>query len=297
MPNAAMASGPSAAPVGTEEDGEAGSRVRAGGVNRRRVVFVHKHAEISEAAKQELSGERPSFMAALGLLPPYELEDVKAAYRAKSLLTHPDRGGDPAEFMRLKEAYDHAVQYVTFHGSRRIWIATHVETYLHQEEVIAQVLRRGGRVEVERLHWMNKSLGDGFSMLAERLRHVYVRDMADGDRFLAFLAEHRPPYLVGLDVAGSRVSGEGLHRLAGFELLHWLNVSGTDVDFPALQSLLSMLPSLERLNVRKTRVGWWGRWQLRRARPQLRVLAEMSPSIKPGNETMDSAIGSEKHES
>jgi hypothetical protein len=226
-------------------------------------------------------------MAVLGLLPPYELEDVKAAFREKVLVAHPDRGGDPAAFIRLKEAYDQAVDYATFRWSRRAWIAAQVEPYLQQEEVIAEVLRRGGRVEVERFGWMAKSWGDGFPLLGERLRHVYVRDMADGDRFLAFLADHRPPYLVGLDVAGSRVSGEGLRHLAGCEVMRWLDVSGTDVKWPALKSLLNRLPSLGWLNVRNTRLGWWGRWQLRRGRPQLRVVAEVSPAVQPGNETVD----------
>jgi hypothetical protein len=157
-------------------------------------------------ATREFAPDRPSFMAVLGLLPPYELADVRAAYRDKVLVVHPDRGGDTADFIRLKQAYDQAVEYTTFHGSRRAWIAARVETHLQQEEVVAEVLRRGGRVEFERFGWMEKSFGEGFPLLAERLRHVYVRDMADGDRFLAFLADHRLPYLVGLDVAGSRVS-------------------------------------------------------------------------------------------
>ena len=240
-----------------------------------------------EAAKPEPPRDRPSFMAILGLLPPYDLADVKAAYRDKVLAAHPDRGGDPADFLRLKQAYDQAVAYATFRGSRRAWIAAQVEPHLQQEEVIAEVLRRGGRVELERFAWMEKSWGDGFPLLAERLRHIYVRDMADGDRFLAFLTEHQLPYLVGLDVAGSRVSEEGLRHLAGCKLIRWLDVSGTDVDCPALQSLLDGLPSLEWLNVRKTRLGWWGRRQLRRGRPRLRVVAEVSPAVKPHNEMMD----------
>ena len=36
---------------------------------------------------------RPDFMAMLGLMPPYALEDVKAAYLAKAKELHPDKGG------------------------------------------------------------------------------------------------------------------------------------------------------------------------------------------------------------
>jgi hypothetical protein len=226
-------------------------------------------------------------MVVLGLLPPYDLADVKEAYRVKVFEAHPDRGGDPANFIRLTQAYDQALEYITFCGSRRAWIAAKVEEHLHREEVVAEVLRRGGRVELERFPWMEKSWGDGFPVLAERLRHVVVRDMADGDSFLAFLADHQLPYLVGLDVAGSRVSGEGLRRLAGYELLRWLDVSGTDVDCSALQALLNNLPWLEWLNVRETRVGWWGRWRLRRARPRVRIMAEVPPAVRPGIEALD----------
>src|SRR5215475_4768332 len=119
-----------------------------------------------EAAEKELPPDRPSFMAVLGLLPPYELADVKAAYRDKVLVAHPDRGGDPAAFIRIKQAYDQAVEYATFRKSRRAWMAAQVEPHLQQQEVIAEVLRRGGRVEVERLAWMERSWGDGFALLA-----------------------------------------------------------------------------------------------------------------------------------
>lgn len=226
-------------------------------------------------------------MSVLGLLPPYELDDIKAAYHDKGLRAHPDRGGDPVEFIRLKEAYDLAVEYVTFRGSRRAWVATQVELYVLREEVIAEVLRRGGRVEVERLDWVEKSWGDGFHLLAERVRHIFVHDMADGDDFLAFLVEHRLPCLLGLDVAGSRVSKLGLRCLAGYEVLRWLDVSGTDADGDTLRALLYSLPSLEWLNIRNTSVGWWARWRLRRARPRLQVVSEITPSVTPGNEPID----------
>ena len=39
------------------------------------------------------------YMATLSLLPPYSLDDVKAAYRAKVLETHPDHGGTIAAIL------------------------------------------------------------------------------------------------------------------------------------------------------------------------------------------------------
>ena len=240
---------------------------------------------MSDAANQELEIDRPSYMTVLGLLPPYELEDIKAAYRDKAKLAHPDHGGDPAEFMRIKEAYDQAVEYSTYRGSRRAWIAAQVEQYLRQEEVIAEVLRRGGRVEIERLDWIEKSWGEGFSYLADRLRHIYVRDMRDGDSFIKFLSDQKLSYLAGLDLSGSRASSDGLSRLAELEVLRWLDVSGTSAKRRTLKTILKKLESLEWLNVKNTRVGWLGRWLLRRA-STCKVVTEPSPAIQPGIATI-----------
>ena len=241
---------------------------------------------MSDAVNRELDVDRPSYLTVLGLLPPYELEDIKAAYRAKAKVAHPDHGGDPAEFMRLKEAYDQAMEYAKHRGSRRAWIAAQVEHYVRQEEVIAEVLRRGGRVEIERLDWIEKSWGEGFSYLADRLRHIYVRNMQDGDRFLKFLSDQKLTYLAGLDVSGSRVSNDSLSLLADFEVMRWLDLSGTQIDRRTLQTIVDKLSSLVWVNVRNTRLGWLGRLFLRRERT-CHVVAEASPAITPGNETVE----------
>ena len=242
------------------------------------------HVDFSEL---ESSPNRPLFMEVLGLLPPYELEDVKAAYRSKAMRAHPDRGGDPGDFNRLKEAYDQALEYVAFCGSRRAWIAARVEPYILQEEVIAEVTRLGGHVEIERIAWMEKSCGDGFAHLAERLRRLHVHNVAAGDDFLKFLADRKAHFLMELDVTGSGVSSQGLRYLSEFDVLRRLNLSGTNVDSRSLQKLLKHLPSLEWLNVRNTKLGLWGRWSLKRAFPHVSVVTEPTPAIKPGNETVD----------
>lgn len=240
-----------------------------------------------EVATKRIPLDRPSFMIELGLLPPYELADVKAAYHNKALAAHPDRGGNPSDFIRLKAAYDQAVEYVTFQGNRRGWIAAQVDQYVQQTAVIEEVLRRGGRVELERFAWTEQVWGDGFALLTERVRHIYVRDMSDGDRFLEFLAEHRPVYLMGLDISGSRLSTEGLRHLASFDVLNWLDVSGTDVSYRDLQTLVNKLPSLERINVRQTRLGWIARWHLRLGNPQLQITTQKPRTVIPGSEAID----------
>ncbi len=223
---------------------------------------------------------RPEFMAVLGLLPPYTAEDVREAYRTRVLAAHPDRGGNAADFVRLSEAYDRALEYVTFRGDRRAWIATQVECHLAQEETAAEVRRLGGEVELERVDWVKHSWGDGFALLAERLRCVRARGLADGDGLLAYLAGRRLPYLTGLDLAGSKVTDAGLRHLADNDVLQWLDLSTTQVSYAGLRGLLKGLPSLWWLNTKGSGVGWLRRRLLRRAYPQVRVVSE--PPGAPG---------------
>jgi len=42
----------------------------------------------------------------LGVTAGSNSEEVRAAYKRKALETHPDKGGDPAEFLRVKQAYE-----------------------------------------------------------------------------------------------------------------------------------------------------------------------------------------------
>ena len=57
-------------------------------------------------------GSVPSCLATLGLGRDADLEQVKASYRRLALVHHPDRGGEAAEFQRIKRAYDRALAYL-----------------------------------------------------------------------------------------------------------------------------------------------------------------------------------------
>src|SRR6478736_5926551 len=81
------------------------------------LVLLRPTEQISDTPIN-LTQKRPPFMSVLGLLPPLELEDVKAAYKAKALEHHPDRGGNPSQFIRVKDAYEQALEFVAFQGSR-----------------------------------------------------------------------------------------------------------------------------------------------------------------------------------
>jgi hypothetical protein len=206
---------------------------------------------------------RPAFMVTLGLLPPYTLSDVKSAFRVKALETHPDRGGAKADFMKIHEAYNQAMEYVQFTGDRRRWIADQVECHLRQQEVAAEVERLGGQTEFEEPDWMMPCVGD-FVVLADRLRVIKLQNTAADDAFLAFLAGQSPraPYLTDLNLAGASVTDKGLQELRGLRQLRRLDLSGTRVTSRRLQAAVRSLTSLEWVGVAGSGVGWLSRWRL-----------------------------------
>ncbi len=52
----------------------------------------------------------------LGLNPPFDMEDVRAAYRVRSKQSHPDAGGSHGEFVRLNAAYESARAFFRSRG-------------------------------------------------------------------------------------------------------------------------------------------------------------------------------------
>jgi hypothetical protein len=207
---------------------------------------------------------QPEFMIILGLRPPYTLEDIRAAYRAKAMDAHPDRGGSAADFLKIQEAHERALEYVHFIGDRRKWIADQVEAHLRQQEVVAEVKRLGGETKFEEMAWMKHTVGD-FALLADRLRIIRLQDTAADDCFLAFLTEKPPrvPYVLEMNLAGTRITDKGLHTLSGYDLLRHLDLSGTEVTEHGIEAAVNSMPSLESINVVNTKVGWMARWRLR----------------------------------
>lgn len=54
----------------------------------------------------------------LGLTPQATIPEIRAAFRQRALVTHPDRGGDPDAFRALRHAHDEALARRTRAGKR-----------------------------------------------------------------------------------------------------------------------------------------------------------------------------------
>jgi hypothetical protein len=210
-------------------------------------------------------------MVTLGLLPPYNREDIQEAYREKAKTAHPDRGGSKAEFEKLHAAYERALEYLQFHTDRRQWLAAQVEHYAAQSRILDEVRRFGGTSEVQELDWLKRSFGE-FALVTDRLRSIRLHGRVDGDAFLKYLVEHAAALLdlLALDVSGCQISDDSVIKLQALKGLRRLDLSRTPISARALE-VLEGLPDLEWLGLKGTAIGWWARWRLRLTFRQLRV--------------------------
>jgi hypothetical protein len=228
---------------------------------------------------QQSSYRRPDFMMLLGLLPPYTEEDVKRVYWARARTAHPDGGGNAEEFIKLKEAYERALEYAHFHSSRRAWLGARVEEYIGREAVADEVQRRGGSVEIESIAWLREELGEDFAQVTDRLVGIRLSGAAVTDEAIDFLVREQANLrtLRHLDLAGSRITDMGVGRLRALRSLRRLDLRDTPISGQGLARLLP-LPELEWLHIGGTRVGWWPRLRLWRSYPRMQVVARHSPS-------------------
>ena len=60
-------------------------------------------------SKREYREEENENYSVLGLKRSASDEDIKQAFREKALRTHPDKGGDPEEFRKVREAYENLI--------------------------------------------------------------------------------------------------------------------------------------------------------------------------------------------
>ena len=211
------------------------------------------------------SPHHPKCLAVLGLLPPVTAEDVKQAYLAKAMAMHPDRGGDPAQFVLLQKAFEEANDFVQFKAGKLEWLASKIEAYAQQQDVVTETIERGGEVEMEEAVWLRKSFGEDFGHVADKLVSVRLRGPAADDVFailLGFRADSLKDLAV-LDLAGGRLTDEGLLQLKGLTSLRSLDLRGTAVGKLAAE-VPTWFPHLEFLGLPTGSVGLFSRMSMPR---------------------------------
>lgn len=216
---------------------------------------------------------RPPFLVTLGLVPPCTVEDVKQAFLAKVKTAHPDHGGDPAEFLKLQEAFENATEWAQFRASRLAWLGNWVEKYVEQDSLVAEIQRRGGLVHVAGVDWLRRSFGEDFSQVAEKVTGIELRGRNVDDGTLAWLANHRNSLssLKSLILSGTAITDTGVLQLSAFPALQELVLSDTKVGAAGL-IVVDQLPELKRLVVHNTEVGLLTRLKLRLRHRKIEVV-------------------------
>ena len=216
-------------------------------------------------ASPSSDGPIPECLAILGLRPPLTLEDVKQAYMAKAMKAHPDRGGDPQEFIRLQKAFDDANEYVKFKASKIEWLASKIDAYSQQQEVATETIERGGSIEMEETDWLRRSFGEDFGHVADKLVAVRLANGRADDVFtvlLGFRADSLKD-LVLLDLAGGTITDEGLLQLKDLKNLRHLDLRGTRVGKLA-DDVPGWFEQLEFLGLPKGALGMFARMTMPR---------------------------------
>ena len=207
----------------------------------------------------------------LGLMPPVTEEDVKQAYFVKAKAMHPDRGGDPAQFILLKRAFEEATEYVRFKAGKLEWLAAKIEAYAQQQEVVTETIERGGEVEMEEADWLESAFGDDFGRVADKLVTVRLHGPAADDVFAILLGFRAASLkdLAVLDLAGGALTDEGLLQLKELKGLRSLDLRGTAVGKLATEAP-QWFEQLEFLGLPKGAVGLFGRMAMpRRVRVEI----------------------------
>lgn len=192
-------------------------------------------------------GSMVDFLAPLGLMLPITVEDVKQAYLAKVKKAHPDVGGDVEHFKQLQRAYEQAYEYAQSHGIA--WLSSWVDVYVAQQQVIDEVKRLGGHVDIEGTRWLKREIGEDFANIFDKVIGIHLRGPQIDDEVLGYLVKHRQAIasLRVLDLTASHITSRGL------ELVKWL-------------------PKLRRLGLQGTHITWWRRFKLWWSFPNLTVV-------------------------
>ena len=207
------------------------------------------------------SAQRPECLVILGLMPPVTLEDVKQAYLVRAREAHPDRGGSPEEFVRVQQAFEDANEFVKFKANKLEWLASKIDAYAQQQEVVTETIERGGSIEMEETDWLRKSFGDDFGNVADKLTAVRLNGPAADDIFcilLGFRSESLKDLAI-LDLAGGSLTDEGLLQLKELKNLRHLDLRGTQIGSKLASEIPGWFERLEFLGLPKGSLGMLAR--------------------------------------
>jgi hypothetical protein len=209
--------------------------------------------------------QTPECLVLLGLRPPLTLEDVKQAYMAKAMKAHPDRGGDPQEFIRLQKAFDDANEFVKFKASKIEWLASKIDAYAQQQEVATETIERGGSIEMEETDWLRRSFGEDFGHVADKLVAVRLANGRADDVFAVLLGFRSDSLkdLAVLDLVGGPITDEGLQQLKELKSLRRLDLRGTRVG-KLTAEVPGWFENLEFLGLPKGALGMFARMTMPR---------------------------------
>jgi hypothetical protein len=219
-------------------------------------------------------------MKRLGLMPPYTKEDVHKAYKENAKTVHPDHGGDPVSFNRLRDAHDRAMEYVEFRASRRDWLSAQVEHYTQYLDFVGDLESRGCTLIVEAEDWRQRSWGD-FAQVTERILAVH----ANGPKFNDELAEylHSNRQFLGsirlIDISESELTDAGMQRLASLSELIRIDIRNTSVSAEGVRQLCQGLQRIEAVHIGGTSINWLRRLKLRRSFPDIEFIIDMNISL------------------
>ena len=229
-----------------------------------------------------MSADKPSardeqtleILGVLGLKPPVSVEDVKQAPLDKVETAHPDRGGDPQDFIRLHEAYEQATEYAKFKAGRMQWLSGWVEQYADQQQLIDDIKALGGAVDVESVEWLGQTIGTDFATVMDRLAAVRLSGpQVDDAAFISIAGKlRRQAGLHRLELVNTNVTSVGLRELHRCDSLRHLDLTGTKANAQAIGSLLDTLDRLESIVLRDTGIGWAARMKLRLGRRDLEIV-------------------------
>lgn len=213
---------------------------------------VDRNAEIVKRGRK-----RKPFLERLGLSLPVTPKDVKQAYFAKAKLAHPDHGGESAEFRALQEAFEEALKFAERNRKRLPWIGLQMPMYVSQREILKLVEKWGGEVEVQKLDWLEGTVGADFTAIADRLVEINLSGKPIDDAQLMQLAEQEDglKYLEVLRLANTQVGDDGIAKVAGVSNLRYLDLRGTHVS-RGMRKQLAALPMMHRVEGS----GGWRDW-------------------------------------